>query len=437
MERLLLENIGEVVEKGLCVGCGVCAIVCHSKAIRIIRDETKGVYSPVVVKERCDKCGLCLTVCFGIKPYEMQLIKNNWEDSLVGAFLNCYVGHACDNKVRYYSSSGGIVTALSLFLLENGIVDGILATRMSGKNPLVPDPFIARTRSEVLLAAKSKYCPVPLGIGLKSIRNEKGKYALVGLPCHIFGARRAEALDPKLAAKITLHLGIFCAGTPNFLATDYILRRHRISKEQIIGIEYRGEGWPGSMTIKFRKQARGSIGQRNLRMPYPRYWEGIDHLFHFHRCTLCDDKFNTSADVSCGDAWLKEFQKDKLGTSLIITRNGAGEALVRSAFENGYIETRSVHNILKPIQAQRKVRMLQTRIQAQRALGKSLPPRYDSYLSINRHPYYRSLKNYSSSIVFNAMRFAASKRCLWPLIDLNLFMNRFIKRKSRGISYDA
>lgn len=393
------------------------------------------MYVPVIENNHCRSCGLCLRVCFGIKQYNSHLHSdsNVWS---IGRFFSCYAGYARDPQIRYKSSSGGLITAICLYLLEEKIVDGILATKMNSKRPTEPQPFIATSKSELFSAMGSKYCPVPLGIGLESILNEKGKYAIVGLPCHIFGARRAETLNPKLAAKITLHLGIFCAGTPNFLATDYMLRRHGISKEQVISIEYRGEGWPGSMTIKFRKRARYSIEQKNLRIPYPRYWEGIDSLFHFHRCTLCDDKFNTSADVSCGDAWLKEFQRDKLGTSLIITRNEAGEALVRAASENAYIETRSMHNILKPSQAQRKARMLQTRIQVQRALGKPLPPRYDSYLSINRGPYYRSLKNYSSSIVFNAMRFAASRRCLWPLIDLNLLMKRLIKRRSSGISFN-
>ena len=35
---------------------------------------------------------------------------------------------------------------------------------MKKDNPLEPEPFIARTREEIIEASKSKYCPVPANI---------------------------------------------------------------------------------------------------------------------------------------------------------------------------------------------------------------------------------------------------------------------------------
>ena len=428
-----MENVEQVVRMGLCNGCGVCALMCPSKAIKIVKDNVKGVYLPIIAEERCENCGLCLEACFGTKPYESSSIRDNWEDFVIGKFLNFYVGHACDRDIRYNSSSGGIITALSLHILDEGIVDGILVTRMSEQNPLEPELFIATSKSEVLSASRSKYCPVPLGVKFESILKKKGRCAIVGLPCHIYGARKAEALYPNLAAKIPLHLGIFCSGTPNFLATEYLLRRLRIKKEQIVRIEYRGEGWPGNMTIEF--QHPDVPGKRNLQIPYPKYWEGLDFLFHPHRCTLCDDRFNRLADLSCGDAWLPEYQNDTLGTSLIITRNEVGERLLTAACEKGYIQVKSVHSVLRLGQAQKLIRTLQMRIRIQEALGKPLPPRYSAYMSANRELNSPTLGEYTYSIFFNLMRIAASKRYLWNLLDLYLTGKRFAKRlkiASRG-----
>jgi coenzyme F420 hydrogenase subunit beta len=47
------------------------------------------------------------------------------------------------------------------FALEEGIIDGALVTRMKKDRPLEPEPFIARTREEIIEASKSKYCGVP------------------------------------------------------------------------------------------------------------------------------------------------------------------------------------------------------------------------------------------------------------------------------------
>lgn len=59
-----------------------------------------------------------------------------------------------------------MVSALLIFALEQGIIDGALVTKMSENNPLEPQPFIARTREEIISAAKSKYCPVRIRLPL-------------------------------------------------------------------------------------------------------------------------------------------------------------------------------------------------------------------------------------------------------------------------------
>ncbi len=55
------------------------------------------------------------------------------------------------------------------------------------------------------------------------------------------------------------------------------------------------------------------------------------------RATLCADRFNNFADVSCGDTWLPENEGDNLGTSLIVTRDNIGERLIRGAYDGGRI----------------------------------------------------------------------------------------------------
>ena len=196
---MLKNTIESVVNDELCTGCGTCVGICPLSAVAIVKNNSKGIYLPQLDNERCNQCGICLDACPGhsvdFQQLNLDIFGKEPEDILLGNYLNCYVGHATDYEIRYNSASGGLVTALLIFALEEGLIDGALVTKMSEQNPLEPQPFIARTKEQIISAAKSKYCPVPANIALKEILKEDGKFAVVGLPCHVHGIRKAEAIN--------------------------------------------------------------------------------------------------------------------------------------------------------------------------------------------------------------------------------------------------
>jgi coenzyme F420 hydrogenase subunit beta len=77
--------------------------------------------------------------------------------------------------------------------------------------PLEPEPFIARTKEEIYEARGSKYCPVPCKPCNEEILKapEGQMFAVVGLPCHIHGIRKAEQINKKLKERIVLLFGDF------------------------------------------------------------------------------------------------------------------------------------------------------------------------------------------------------------------------------------
>ena len=237
------QNLDLIVNHSLCTGCGTCEGVCPQSVIRMEIDKKKAIYLPSI-KAGCVDCGMCISVCPGhlvdFKGLSQNIFGQVTADSSFGHYINCYLSHACDRGVRYSSSSGGLITSIILYMLRERLIDGALLTRMSKDNPTMPEPFIARTEEEVVSACGSKYCPVPANKVIKEILKVEGKYAVVGLPCHIHGIRKAESINKKLRERIILHLGIFCGTTKTFSATDNYLNQRGIDNERISTLRYSG-----------------------------------------------------------------------------------------------------------------------------------------------------------------------------------------------------
>ncbi len=401
---MLKNTIESVVNDELCTGCGTCVGICPLSAAEMVRSETKGIYLPQLDDEKCNQCGICLDACPGhsvdFQQLNLDIFGQEPEDVLLGNYLNCYICHATDYEIRYNSASGGLVTALLLFALEEGMIDGALVTRMSEDNPLEPQPFIATTREEIISAAKSKYCPVPANIALKEILKKEGKFAIVGLPCHIHGIRKAELVNKKLKDRVVLHLGLFCSSPMTFKGTDFVLQKYRLTKENIAHLDYRGEGWPGYMRIQFKDGVEKLI---------PRSEYGIFHSLGFFtpfRCALCCDQMNELADISLGDAWLPELEEDRIGTSVIICRSKAGENLLQHATGKGKI---ALWNIER-----KKVRFMESK-------KVSFPLNYGlAYLSGKKRPSYNiSLPKVTSTPIFLLLH----TYTFVSLLYLNMFLS--------------
>jgi len=336
------KTIQEVVKQGLCTGCGTCVAICPKNALTVMECSETGTYLPRLDDNKCNQCGICLGVCPGaeVNFRELNLLAfdKKLENALAGNYLNCYSGYALDRKLRYKSASGGLVTALSTFALETGAVDGVLVTRMSCETPSKPQPFVARTKEEVMSAVGSKYCPVSANVALKEILGKEGRYIVVGLPCHIQGLRKAQVLNKKLRKRVSYCFGLVCNHTPSFHATRYLLRKFKIPEEKIAQLDYRGKGWPSGMKIILDDGSEAFIPYRS-----PYYWGIVFQRFFWpRRCMVCDDKLCQLADIIFMDAWLPEFSSDKMGTSLVIARSKRGEALITKAMKHKVLELQAI-----------------------------------------------------------------------------------------------
>ncbi len=430
-------TISEVVKNGLCTGCGTCIALCPNEAIELKLNENKGIYVPELNEKKCNHCGVCCKVCPGhevdFKTLNIEIFGKYPDDIIIDNYLNVYVGHASDSNIRQNSASGGFVTALLIFALEAGIIDGALVTRMKKDKPLEPEPFIARTKEEIIESSGSKYCPVPANVAVKEILNsiEGEKFAVVGLPCHIQGIRKAEQINGKLKEKIVLHIGLFCHSFGvNFLATEYVLQKLNILKEDVIKINYRKGNFPPSiMSIRLKDNNSKTISHTD-------FWSTIFYPFVSFfapiRCMLCSDQNCRLSDISVGSEWFPYLERDNVNQSFILVRNKLGEEILQKCKHKGKLGLTHIKTEIKTDcqfdQWDYKLKRLRAHMFLFKLFGKKIP-----YYKLNGLPNPK-FKLYLINTSFYVQAYFSSKRYLWSLMLIcqsltrNIFRS-FFKRK--------
>jgi len=376
------EPIKNVVESNLCTGCGTCAGICPNETLTM-EMTPEGIYIPQIVTDNCQACSVCAEVCPVNKENNTELnqyIFNKIPDNLLmGNFVDCYTGYSTDSTIRWSATSGGIITSLLIFLLRNQLINGALLTRINKDDPLRAEPFIARTENDILSAMGSKYVPVALNQLLNQISSESGKFAVVGLPCHIQGIRRAELKTKGLRDKIIYHFGLACSRTMSFRGVEYILRKMHISPNDVCELKYRGDGWPGGIKVSIKE------GEQKFLPNQGSLWSEIagGYFFAPFCCTICSDHLNEFADISFADAWLPEIvRKDKKGTSIIVVRTQVGQKLIDDAVSANKIQV-SIMDYEEVVRSQLwpllfKKRNIIARIRLLRILRRPLPCSLDS-----------------------------------------------------------
>lgn len=365
-------SIEQINSKTLCVGCGMCAVVCPQKSIKMSATRN-GMYRPIATLDCIKGCHKCVDICPG---YSMDLnvcrdlfFSGEFFNIYIGNHRKCYVGYSEKHNIRLKSSSGGVVTSLLIHAIDSGIIDGALVTRMNPLDPLRPEVMVAKTKEELIAASGSKYCPVEISRGLEYILANDGKYAVVGLPCQINAIRKAEVKNKDLRDKIVLHLGIFCSHNVSFHGTEVLLKKLKVNISNVGHLDYRTNGWPGEMQVTLK---HGSPISKS------RYWGMLFDQFFFTpiRCTLCPDMTSELADISFGDAWLPEYKNDKSGMSILISRNSIGDELLNPALENNTINLKEISKddvINSQVQLLYKKRGINARIRLMKLFNKPVP----------------------------------------------------------------
>jgi coenzyme F420 hydrogenase subunit beta len=114
--------------------------------------------------------------------------------SLLGQYERLVAARATDLNVLGAGQDGGAVTALLAYCMDEGLIDGVIATGDAGK----PSSRVVRSKDELLDTAGSKYSAIPVLSALKDAE-EITNAAVVGLPCHVYGIRKTQFFPGLMA----------------------------------------------------------------------------------------------------------------------------------------------------------------------------------------------------------------------------------------------
>lgn len=287
-----------------------------------------------------------------------------------GWYLEAWQASAVDPEIRSAGSSGGVLTALTTWMMQTGRAASVLAARQDPTTPTRTATAHVRETRDLLDTAGSRYAPVSNLTSLPLV--DVSSSAVVGKPCEATGLR--QYLEATGQAEAPVIFSFFCAGTPSQRATDRLIRLLGQEPSEVSGVRYRGNGWPGQFTVQTNEGERAS-------MSYEQSWG--KHLGRDlqTRCKLCPDGTGNDADIAVGDFWSANETgypvfEDGDGNSAVLVRTERGRELLRAAVDAGVVAVEQVDLAdvarVQPLQAKR-MQQLGGRLIGRRLAGRSVP----------------------------------------------------------------
>ena len=113
-----------------------------------------------------------------------------------------YRGYSIDSEIRFKAASGGITTAVAVYLIESKLVDGILQVGEDPQNPYGTKNYISKTKEDIISHCGSRYIVSSLFTELHQIISKGGKYAIIGRPCDIVVLNNYLDIYPNIKENI-------------------------------------------------------------------------------------------------------------------------------------------------------------------------------------------------------------------------------------------
>ena len=346
-----LRGLAQIIENDLCHRCGSCVGICPTGVLSCDENE----YPTITNLSSCTDCDLCVRVCPG-DEFDYAGARNAMfgngevnEHDTHGVFEKAVLAHATDKELQNASTSGGLVTATILGMMEAGEVDGAVCLVSDDTTFWQGKVIIARTRDELFAALKSKYAITATNAIFSEIIATPGRYVFVGLPCQIHGFHKAALLNKVLAERVVLTIALFCHAAVDHQGFRVIWDTlpDEIAKRSVRYISRVGKH-PGSPCVELDDGTHYPVYFGHKQGYRPTSIEMINMLYRLYtpkRCMTCFDALGEFADIAVGDPWMPPPEDDirfKDGWSFGLYRTNRGLRTLSLLQEQGALQVREV-----------------------------------------------------------------------------------------------
>jgi coenzyme F420 hydrogenase subunit beta len=323
----------EVITSGLCTGCAGCVISCPHDVIGY--DHAQGGYRPFHLEDELGPsdcvhgqkgCTTCTRACPRFRAWEPEANEHLFghdrdPEEVAGIYSDILLTRATDEMVHRMGQDGGLVSAILIWAMDEGYIEGALTSFLDGEaGDWKAIPGVATNRDEVLASAGSRYTYSANTLAIdQALERGLTKLALVGMSCQssvppVMWHRKAG----KISKPIVFNIGLLCSKTfDDAIFEELFWAKYGLDKRDIVKMNIKGV-----FQIWMRN---GDYHEINLKECHAWTREGCNH---------CPDFAAEHADISCGGIG------EHNDWTLTIVRTELGREIITRMIADGSIEAR-------------------------------------------------------------------------------------------------